>query len=298
MPVASQITPRVPFVTASEINSYTENNKQSGAGLSLWELAVLYESERSGLDADAVLGKMKNIVETLKTSLETPEHGDVRDRILPNQSHLVETGNKFLGGSFNKNIIKFVTRFMDIKTSMGVFVAAPTAGSCGCLSGTVFALAEELRLSDEDMAKAFLSAGLIGVIIAHHSTFAAELCGCQAECGAGSAMCAAACAGISGGSVKACLSAASMALQNVLGLVCDPVGNKVEVPCLGKNILAAFNAVASANMALAGFDEVIPLDETIAAMDSVGRVMPRELKCTGLGGLSTTKTSQKILGGI
>jgi len=187
---------------------------------------------------------------------------------------------------------------MDLKTSMGVFVAAPTAGSCGCLSGTVFALAEELRLSDDDIAKAMLSAALVGVLIAHRSTFAAEVCGCQAECGSGSAMCAAACATILNCSAELCLSAASMALQNTLGLICDPVGNKVEVPCLGKNILSAFNAIASANMASVGFDEVIPLDETIAAMDSVGQLLPRELKCTGLGGLAATNTSLRMLGVI
>jgi len=293
MPVMSQIKPYVPFVTAEEINRYAENNDKP-----LWELAVLYESERSGLSFESVMDEMKSIIETLKQSLETPSNNEIKDRILPNQSQLIDMSSKILGGSFNKNIIKYVTRFMDIKTSMGVFVAAPTAGSCGCVSGTVFALAEELGLGDEDIAKAMLTAGLVGVIIAHHSTFAAEVCGCQAECGAGSAMCAAACAGILNGSAKKCLSAASMALQNILGLVCDPVGNRVEVPCLGKNILAAFNAVASANMAIAGFDGVIPLDETIAAMDSVGRALPRELKCTGLGGLSTTETSRKILGNL
>ena len=240
--------------------------------------------------------KMKSIVETLKQSLEAPDNNEIKDRILPNQSRLVETNNNILGGSFNKNVIKYVTRFMDIKTSMGVFVAAPTAGSCGCVSGCLFALAEEPGLCGEDIAKAMLSAGLIGVIIAHHSTFAAELAGCQAECGSGSGMAAAACAEILGAPVKTCLSAASMALQNILGLVCDPVGNRVEVPCLGKNILSAFNAIASANMAVSGYEEVIPLDETIAALDSVGRSIPRELRCTGLGGLSTTKASQKILG--
>ena len=107
-------------------------------------------------------------------------------------------------------------------------------------------------------------------------------------------MAAAACAAILGAPAKTCLSAASMALQNILGLVCDPVGNKVEVPCLGKNIMSAFNAIASANMAVSGYDEVIPLDETISALDSVGRSIPRELRCTGLGGLSVTKTSKEM----
>ena len=289
MPVKSQLNPSVPFVSADEISNYAKNNN-----LSLWELAVVYESERSSLSADAVMDKMREIVSILRQSLNTPINNDIPDRILPNQAHLIENSNT-LGGSFNKSIIKYVTKFMDIKTSMGIFVAAPTAGSCGCVSGCIFALAEELGLNDDDMAKAFLAAGLIGVIIAHRSTFAAEVCGCQAECGAGSGMCAAACVTILNGSLEECLSAASMALQNILGLVCDPVGNRVEVPCLGRNILAAVGAVASANMAVSGYDQVIPLDETIEAMDSVGRAIPRELRCTGLGGLSVTKTSLAIL---
>jgi L-serine dehydratase len=286
----SQINPCVPFVTAEEIIAYSDKNNKA-----FWELAVLYESERSGLPPGAIMQKMKSIADTLKQSLAEPENDEIKDRILPNQSQLIEKSNNLLGGSFNKNVIKYVTRFMDIKTSMGVFVAAPTAGSCGCVSGCIFALAEELGLDDETIAKAMLSAGLIGVLIAQRSTFAAELGGCQAECGSGSGMCAAACAEILGAPVKTCLAAASMALQNIIGLVCDPVGNKVEVPCLGKNILSAFNAIASANMAVSCYDEVIPLDETIAALDSAGRSIPRELRCTGLGGLSITKTSLEIM---
>ena len=85
-----------------------------------------------------------------------------------------------------------------------------------------------------------------------------------------------------------------MALQNILGMICDPVGNRVEVPCLGKNVLAASNALCCANMALAGFDAVIPLDEVIETMDRVGRSIPRELRCTALGGLSVTKTARSI----
>ena len=289
LPVLSQIAPGVPFITAGEIAGYARES-----GLPLWKLAVLYESERSGLTQEAVFDKMKVVVETLRQSLQASEENKVKDRILQNQAGLIGRSKSVLGGSFNRNVIKYVTRFMDIKTSMGVFVAAPTAGACGAVSGCVFALSEELGIDGDEIAKAMLAAGLVGALIAHHSTFAAEVGGCQAECGAGSGMCAAACAEILGAPAEVCLSAASMALQNIFGLVCDPVGNKVEVPCLGKNIMSAFNAIACANMAAAGFDEVIPLDETIAAMDSVGRSIPRELRCTGLGGLSQTKTSQEI----
>jgi L-serine dehydratase len=144
------------------------------------------------------------------------------------------------------------------------------------------------------MAKGLLAAGLIGVLIAARSTFSAEVGGCQAECGAGSGMAAAALVTLAGGTARQALAAASMALQNVLGMVCDPVANRVEVPCLGKNVMAASNALACANMALAGFDPVIPLDEVIEAMDRVGRALPRELRCTALGGLSITPTSRAI----
>jgi L-serine dehydratase len=138
-----------------------------------------------------------------------------------------------------------------------------------------------------------LAAGLIGVFIAEAATFAAEVAGCQVECGAGSAMAAAALAQMMRGSVEHCLDAASMALQNISGLVCDPVANRVEVPCLGKNVMCGLNAVASANMALAGFDKVIPLDQTIAAIYDIGRKLPLELRCT-LGGLGRTEASALI----
>jgi L-serine dehydratase len=107
-------------------------------------------------------------------------------------------------------------------------------------------------------------------------------------------MAAAALVTLGGGTTRQAIDAASMALQNVFGMVCDPVANRVEVPCLGKNVLAASNALACANMALAGFDAVISLDEVIDAMDEVGRSLPHELRCTALGGLSTTKTSKEI----
>ncbi len=139
-----------------------------------------------------------------------------------------------------------------------------------------------------------LAGGMIGVFIAAHATFAAEVGGCQAECGAGSGMAAAALVTLAGGSTQLAVNAASMALQNVLGMVCDPVANRVEVPCLGKNVLAASNALACANMALAGYDPVIPLDEVIETMDAVGKMLPPALRCTGYGGLSVTKTAKEI----
>jgi L-serine dehydratase len=190
--------------------------------------------------------------------------------------------------------ILYVTALMEVKSSLGVIVAAPTAGSCGALPGTVLAAAEALDCSENETAAAFLAGGLIGIFITCSATLAAEVGGCQAECGAGSGMAAAALVELMGGPAETAVAAASMALQNSFGMVCDPVANRVEVPCLGKNVMAAGNAIASANMAMAEFDPVIPLDEVIEALNKVGQSIPCELRCTGLGGLSVTQTSQNI----
>jgi len=290
LPITSQLTPSVPFITAEGILQYAEKHPD----LALWQLATAYESARSGEREVQVYARMQEIVGILRHSLAQPLDSESTDRILPNQSDLLQQAPRLLGGRHQQLVLKFVTRFMDIKASLGVIVAAPTAGACSCLPGTIFALEEELSLGEDKLVDAFLAAGLIGVLIAAHSTFAAEVAGCQAECGAGSAMAAAACAEILSASPKISLSAASMAMQNVFGLTCDPIAMRVEVPCLGKNIMSAFNAIAAANMAFCGFDAVIPLDETIAAFDAVGKALPRELRCTGQGGLSISPTGLKI----
>ncbi|MEY5033123.1 MAG: L-serine dehydratase, alpha chain, partial [Planctomycetota bacterium] len=135
---------------------------------------------------------------------------------------------------------------------------------------------------------------LIGVFVATRSSFAAEVGGCQAETGAGAAMAAAALVELAGGNAAQALSASSHALQNVLGRVGDPVANRVEAPCLGRNIAGAANALASANIALAGYDHLIPLDEVLDAHREISENMARELRCTALGGLSVTPTSKAI----
>jgi len=144
------------------------------------------------------------------------------------------------------------------------------------------------------MAKALLASGLIGVFIATRWTFAAEVGGCQAEGGSAAAMAAAALVTLADGTLQQAIAAASMAFQSMLGLICDPIANRVEAPCLGKNVMAASNALACANMALADYDPLIPFDEVVETAQRVGSQMPRELRCTALGGLSITPTSQAI----
>ena len=190
-------------------------------------------------------------------------------------------------GALNR-IVLYVTALMEVKSSMGVIVAMPTAGACAALPGAVIAMAEEMKLSEEDMARAILASGLIGVFIATAWTFAAEVGGCQAEGGSAAAMAAGALVGMAGGTLEQSVAAASMAMQSMIGLICDPIANRVEAPCLGKNVMAAANALSCANMALAGFDQVIPLDEVIETAKQVANrcransVAPHSAACPSL----------------
>jgi L-serine dehydratase len=209
----------------------------------------------------------------------------------------MDEGRLLDGGALNRAVL-YVSALMEVKSSMGVIVAAPTAGACAALPAACIAVAEGMGRSEEDMARAMLAAGLVGVFITTRWTFAAEVGGCQAEGGSAAAMAAAALVTLANGTLHQSLAAASMALQSMLGLICDPVAGLVEVPCLGKNVLAASNAVSCANMALADFDPVIPFDEVVDAARRVAAQMPRELRCTALGGLATTPTALALHGAL
>ena len=293
LPVLSHKMVNVPFITCAEMLEYNREKN-----LDLGELAIHYERARGALDAEQVLEKMTGILDVMQNAIQTGLAGTVyADRILGYQSgnFQAEMQNRRLidGGVLNQ-IILYTTAIMESKSAMGLIVAAPTAGSCGGLPGACIGAAKVMGLSRQEQTRAMLAGGMIGVFIAAHATFAAEVGGCQAECGAGSGMAAAALVTLAGGSAQQAVNAASMALQNILGMICDPVANRVEVPCLGKNVLAASNALACANMALANYDPVIPLDEVIQSMDAVGKMLPAALRCTAYGGLSITRTSKEI----
>jgi L-serine dehydratase len=293
LPVLSRIGLEVPFTTCKQMLNY-----KGYLGKNLWQLSLAYECARGNLTEQEVFKRMNEIIRIMRNSMEQGLKGtDYDDRILGCQSALFfqkMKDKKLLDVSLLNRIILYITAIMEVKSAMGIIVAAPTAGSCAVLPGACLAVADELGLCDEDVVKAMLAGGMIGVFIASSSTFAAEVGGCQAECGAASGMAAAALASLGGSTTEQAVASASMALQNSLGMVCDPVANRVEVPCLGKNVMAASNALACANMALADYDPVIPLDEVIEAMDRVGRSLPYQLRCTALGGLSVTETSKSI----
>ncbi len=293
LPVLGRRELSVPFTTAEEMLAYNKDKN-----LELWELAVHYESIRGNISHKEVFEKMRRINSIILSSIENGLKGtEYDDRILPAQSPNFKIKNDakdLIGSEIFNQVILYVTAIMETKSSMGVIVAAPTAGSCGALPGAVFATANALKKPEDEIIKAMLAAGIIGVLIAIKSTFAAESAGCMAECGTGSGMAAAGLIHLAGGKLEQALGASSMALQNVLGLVCDPIGNRVEAPCLGRNVMAATNALSCANMALANYLHLIPLDEVLETFDNVGRNISRELRCTALGGLSITKSAKKI----
>ncbi|BCS32965.1 serine dehydratase [Luteitalea sp. TBR-22] len=293
LPVPSRKDVQVPFAGSEDMLRHDGDRRTP-----LWQLAVEYERARGRFSEDEVIERMIALVRILRRSIASGIAGtSYADRMLGHQSGRfqasMEAGRLLDGGALNR-IVLYVTALMEVKSSMGVIIAAPTAGACAALPGAVIGMAETLGHDEEAMAKAMLAAGLIGVFIATRWTFAAEVGGCQAEGGAAASMAAAALVTLAGGTRDQAIAAASMALQSMLGLICDPIAGRVEAPCLGKNVMAASNALSCANMALADFDPLIPLDEVIDAAKDVASRMPREHRCTALGGLAITPTSRAI----
>lgn len=293
LPILARKNITVPFSNCREMLEY-----QAGSELKLWELAAEYEAARGGISTEEVFAKMRAVVRVMDNAIRNGLNGtEYADRILGSQSLQLRDQlekRRLIGGDANNTIIMYVSATMETKSSMGVIVAAPTAGSCGALPGAVFGTAHSLGLGEDEIVRAMLSAGLIGVFITSGATFAAEVGGCMAETGSGGGMAAAAITEMAGGTLDQSIGAASLALQNSLGLICDPIGNRVEAPCLGRNVMAATNAVACANMALSNYAHLIPLDEVIDAMKEVGDRIHNTLRCTNLGGLSITRTAKKI----
>ena len=197
---------------------------------------------------------------------------------------------KSICGPLVSKAIAYAMGVLEVNASMGLIVAAPTAGSAGVLPGVFMAVKEEYGFSDQTMVHALFNAGAVGYLIAKNATVAGAEGGCQAEVGAASAMAASAVTALFGGTPKMCLGAAANAISNLLGLVCDPVAGLVESPCQKRNAAGASNALVSAELALSGVENLIPFDEVVAAMLAVGRRLPPELRETALGGIAATPT--------
>ena len=294
MPVASFNNQQVPFLTANQAIKFAKDNNIE----SLAELAYSYEIARSKKSRKDVENTAEKIYKAMSDSIKFGLQSDFKMRgfLTPKAAIMKKNlASRTLSdlGILNKVMI-YSTAVMEFNSSRGVVVAAPTAGSCGVIPAILYAMEEHYKYSKEEIISALMVSGLIGVFISHQATFAAEVGACQAENGSASSMASAAMVQLLGGSIEEGFKAAGMALQNMLGLICDPVAGLVDIPCVNRNASAASNALVSANMILAGFDPIIPLDEVIIAMKEVGELLPSELRCTANGGLCKTPTGMKI----
>ena len=199
-----------------------------------------------------------------------------------------------ISGSFAAEVIAEALCMGESNACMRRIVAAPTAGACGVMPAVLIPLYRRDNIPEEKMLEAMFVASGIGAVIAYRACIAGASGGCQAEIGSASALAAGALVTLRGGTPEQVCHAVAMALKNLLGLVCDPIAGLVEVPCVKRNVIGAMNAMAAADMALAGIESRIPVDEVIDAMGDVGRRLPVEFRETALGGLAVTPTGKAV----
>ncbi|OPJ55572.1 L-serine ammonia-lyase, iron-sulfur-dependent, subunit alpha [Alkalithermobacter paradoxus] len=271
----------------------------------IYEVCIEREMELTKASREEIINKMKYSLEIMKNSIERSLTEDIKSvgGLIGGEAKLVRnrlSSNKSVCGSLMSKAISAAMGVLEVNASMGLIVAAPTAGSCGILPAGVITVAQEYGLSDEDMLNAIFTAAAVGIIITRNATVAGAEGGCQAETGSAAAMTAAGIVEMMGGTPQEALHAASMALNNVMGLVCDPIAGLVEAPCQTRNSIGVANALISAEMALSGVVSVIPFDEVVEAMYKVGKSLPYELRETALGGVAATCTgcalTKKIFG--
>ena len=272
-----------------------ESLLRAAGDMPLWEAVLTDDLRDRGGERDASWEKMTRL---WRAMVESVEGYDPARRSACNltggDARKVETCAVSLAGPVLTEIIATALKVGECNACMGRIVAAPTAGASGVLPAVLLPIRKKYDFSEEKMVKAlYVSAGF-GQVIATRASSAGAEGGCQAEIGSASAMAAAALVSLLGGTPEQMAAACATALQNLLGLVCDPVAGLVEVPCVKRNVIGAVNALTAAELALAGVENVIPCDEVIDAMRAVGDVMPTALRETGGGGLAATPTGRRI----
>ena len=264
-------------------------------GLSLGEIAIKYESQLLEIPEhqvyDEMLRRYRLMVKSIKNGLN-PENSDMM-LLEPSASSILSAekdGGLAIGGLHSKAAL-YAMATMHSCNSFGTVIAAPTGGAAGVIPGTIYALAEEKDLPDRPIVNMLFAASAIGLIVSKRATFAAEVCGCQVEIGAAGAMASAAVIEYAGGNARQAVAAAAVALQNTMGSVCDLVQGACEIPCHTRNAVAASSAFVNADLILGGYQNPVPLDETIDAMYAVGKMLPVELRCTSKGGIAVAPSA-------
>jgi L-serine dehydratase len=285
------------FRSLEEIVKLSEDSQKP-----FWEIVLNDDMNERMVTSEESRIKMEQLYLTMKNA------DAAYDKNLKSASNLVGgDGEKMniamkagtvISGPFIGEVIAKALKMGESNACMKKIVAAPTAGACGVIPAVLLTYEEQNKVLIEKMVNAMYVASGIGEVIAVRAFLAGAAGGCQAEVGSASAMVAGALAYLNGGDSESIAHAAAMALKNLLGLVCDTVGGLVEVPCVKRNVVGAVNAIASADMAVAGIRSKIPPDEVIDAMRDVGEALPRSLRETGEGGLAATPTGLEIMNWI
>ncbi len=279
------------FKNANELLALCEEKN-----LPVSEIMRIREIELGETAADIVNKKMTRVLEIMKDAAFSPIKQPVKSMggLIGGEARklsLHAQNNEGLCGDLLQKAITYAMATLETNASMGLIVASPTAGSAGIVPGLMLAMQEHYQFSDEKIIQALFNASAIGYLAMRNATVAGAVGGCQAEVGVASAMAASAAVELMGGTPRECTFAASTVLMNMLGLVCDPVGGLVEYPCQNRNAAGVANAIIAAEMALAGIPQLIPLDEMIQTMFTVGKKLPAELRETAMGGCASTPSA-------
>lgn len=266
-------------------------------GIPLSRLALETESEDQGRAVGEIRDVLKRALYVMQGAVERGLTGDLRSEsglVGGDAAKLVNGPPGPLAGTPFRDILARALAVQEVNAAMGVIVAAPTAGGAGVLPAVLTGLAAARGLSDETLVDALATAGLIGAVVAERASLSGAEGGCQAETGAAAGMAAGAGTEMLGGSPSQVSHAVALAQQGTLGLVCDPLGGLVELPCVFRNATGAAIALAAIEMALAGITFAIPADEVIDTMGDIGREMDVRYKETAGGGLAATPTGRKL----
>lgn len=269
--------------------------------MTLYEVAIAYEMIHSAVDQDTLYQLMAYQWSIMKKAilrgLDTNSGEEIKGKLIEREAYKLMDQLKedqALSGDLVTKAMAYALSTMEVNISMGLIVAAPTAGACGVLPGSLLAVQEKYHFTDQVMVESLFVAGLLGTLIARNASISGAKGGCQAEIGSAAAMTSAALIYLLGGSPAMSFDAAAIAINNLMGLICDPVAGLVEVPCHKRNAMGATNAIICAQMVLAGMPSVIPFDEVVAAMKQVGDLMPACHRETATGGIAATPTGKRL----
>ena len=284
------------FYSFEEIEKLCKKQEKS-----LWQAVLEQDACEQDISTEESLAAMKKVWDAMKESIESYDPDMISKSGLVGgeggrMAEYVKKGNTFCG-PFVSGVISRALLMGGSNACMRRIVAAPTAGACGVLPAVLYGCMESGTEEEEIIHALYVAAG-VGQVIAQRAYISGAAGGCQAEIGSASGMAAAALTALRGGTPAQMGDACAMALKNLMGLVCDPVGGLVEVPCVKRNVIGAVNALSAADMALAGIKSTIPVDQVIDAMREVGDAMDNSLKETARGGLAVTPKAAALVESI